>query len=286
MSKGAEGRYDQGMPLTLTAQILDRVDPHPPLRDQLADHIRQAIATSDLLPGDQIPSEQEIADATRVDKATVRRAVDLVAAEGLLVKANGKRTTVAEPPPVRELDTQRYRDELARLRMGQREDTAAFVTDHGADWDAYTCDPIEYDEQPANEADAHYLKIRKGTKVMRRRMVKRINGQPLQIQRSTVLASKAKGTVLADPKVQPYAGGTLAELYDAGLIPAAAVLTITEEARGHMPNTTERRLLQMEVTGPVWNIVRVFSVDGVPVEVSRVIAPMARVMLRYETDLG
>jgi len=92
--------------------------------------------------------------------------------------------------------------------------------------------------------------------------------------------------VLADPTVQPYPGGTLAELYDAGLIPDGATLTVTEEARGHMPNTTERRLLQMETTGPVWNIVRVFSVDGVPVEVSRVIAPMARIVLRYETTLS
>jgi len=274
------------MALKLTAHTLDRVPPHPPLRDQLADHIRQAIHTEDLLAGDALPSEQEIANAIRVDKTTVRRAIDVLAAEGLLIKANGRRTKVAEPPPVRDLDTKRYADELARLRAGQREDSAAFVTDHNAEWDDFTVDPIEYSEEPANEADAHYLGIRKGTKVMRRRMVKRIDDEPLQIQRSTVLASKAKGTVLADPKVQPYPGGTLAELYDAGLIPDDATLTVTEEARGHMPNTTERRLLQMETTGPVWNIVRVFSVDGVPVEVSRVIAPMARIVLRYETTLS
>jgi GntR family transcriptional regulator len=274
------------MALKLTAHTLDRVPPHPPLRDQLADHIRQAIVTDDLRPGDTMPSEQEIADAVRVDKATVRRAIDVLSTEGLLSKANGRRTTVAAPPPVRELDTQRYRDELARLRAGQREDTAAFVTDHDAIWDEYTVDPVEYSEEPANEADAHYLQVRKGTKVMRRRMVKRLDGEPLQIQRSTVLLSKAKGTVLADKTAQPYPGGTLAELYDAGFIPNGSTLTITEEARGHMPNTTERRLLQMEVAGPVWNIVRVFSIDGVPVEVSRVIAPMARVMLRYETDLS
>jgi GntR family transcriptional regulator len=274
------------MALKLTPHTLDRVRPHPPLRDQLADHIRQAITTEDLAAGEDLPSEQEIADAVNVDKATARRAIDVLAAEGLLVKANGKRTKVAAPPPVRELDTQRYAAELARLRNGGREETAAFVTDHGADWDDYTVGPIEYEEQAANDADAHYLQIRKGTKVMRRRMVKRINDEPLQIQRSTVLASKARGTVLADPTVQPYPGGTLAELYDAGLIPDGATLTVTEEARGHMPNTTERRLLQMETTGPVWNIVRVFSVDGVPVEVSRVIAPMARIVLRYETTLS
>lgn len=274
------------MPLKLTALTLDRVTPHPPLHTQLADHIRQAITTGDLQPGDQLPSEKEIHESIGADVTTVRRGVQVLVTEGLLVKSRGRRTAVAEPPPVRELDTQRYRDELERLRAGKREDTAAFVTDHGADWDTYTVKPIEYSEEPANEADARYLQIRKGTKVMRRRMVKRIDGQPLQIQRSTVPLTKAKGTVLADDTVQPYPGGTLAELYDAGLIPDDATLSIAEEVRGHMPNTTERRLLQMEVAGPVWNIVRVFSVDGIPVEVSRVIAPQSRVMLRYETDLS
>ena len=274
------------MALKLTAHTLDRVAPHPPLRDQLADHVRQAILSEDLQPGDELPSEQQIADTLTIDKATVRRALDVVAAEGLLIKANGKRTKVAIPPVVRVLDTKRYAIELEQLRAGERPTTAAFVTDHGATWNEYTLDPLQYEEVTANDLDMHYLGIRKGTKVMRRRAVKRIDDEPLQIQRSTVVASKAKGTVLADPSLQPYAGGTLAELYDAGLIPNGSVLTVWEEARGGMPNTTERRLLQMETTGPVWNIIRVFSVDGVPVEVSRVIVSQARVVLRFETTIG
>lgn len=286
MSKGAKGRYDQGMPLKLAASIVDKVDPHPPLRDQIADHIRQAIATNDLGPGDQLPPEQEIADIVRVDKATVRRAIDVLASEGLLVKANGRRTTVAVPPHVRILNTQRYRDTLARLRAGIREQTAAFVTDHGADWDDYTIEQPDYSEEAASEDDARYLQIKVGTKVMRRRMVKRLKGVPLQIQRSAVPLKLAKGTVLADPGAQPYPDGTLGELFDAGLIPASATLDVAEEVHGRMPNTKERRLLQMEVPAFVCDIVRVFSVDGVPVEVSRVIMPMAQVELRFETKFS
>jgi GntR family transcriptional regulator len=274
------------MPLTLNRQIVTRIGVHPPIRDQIADHIRQAIATGDLQPGERIPSEPEIATLVEADRTTVRYALSVLANEGLLIRRRGKPTLVAEKAPVRQLDTQRYREELARLRAGHRPDTAAFVTDHGAIWDAYTCDPIEYDEEPANDADAHYLQVKKGTKVMRRRMVKRLDDKPIQIQRSTVPMRIAKGTVLADQKAQPYPGGTLAELYDAGLIPDGATLTVIEEATGRMPNTRERQLLQLEVPGPVWDIVRVFLVNGVPVEVSRVIAPMARNVLRFETEIG
>lgn len=273
------------MPLTLNHDVVTHIRPHPPLRDQLAAHIRQAITTGDLHPGDTIPSEPKIAELTGINRSTVRFALSLLADEGLIRRGHGKPTTVAQPARVRTLNTNRYADELARLRTGEPFATA-FVADHDSTWDAYTCDPVEYEEQAANDADAHYLGIRKGTRVMRRRMVKRLDGRPIQIQRSTLLARLAKGTVLADPAAQPYPGGTLAELHHSGLILDEARLTVTETAVSRPPNTTERRLLHMEVAGWVCDIVRVFVVDGVPVEVSRVIVPANEIVIRYETEVS
>ena len=274
------------MPLKLTAHTLDRVQPRPPYRAQIAAQILQAIATGDLVPDEEIDGEYAIANTLGVDRATVRGAISDLVNEGHLIKVPGKRTRVAQPPKVRHLDTKRYSIQLERLRAGQTEETAAFVTDHDADWDDYTVDPIEYSEEPASEADRHYLGLKKGAKVMRRRMVKRINDEPLQIQRSAVPLKLAQGTLLADPGVQPYPGGTLAELYNVGLIPDGATLTVSEEVTGRAPNNRERQLLNLNAPGQVWDIVRVFKVDGVPVEVSRVIMPMARVVLVYETDLS
>lgn len=270
------------MPLKLTAHTLERVHPRPPFRAQIAAHIRQAIHTGDLAPGEQLPGEYEIGSVLGVDRATVRKAIEDLTHEGLLIRAPGKRTTVAQPPRTRRLDTKRYSDELARLRAGH--DTAtAFVADHEADWDTYTVDPVEYSEEAASESDRHYLGLPKGAKVQRRRMVKRLDDEPIQIQRSTIPLKLAKGTLLADPKVQPYPGGTLAELYAVGLIPDGAILTVSEDATGRMPNTLERKLLGMVTPAPVWDIVRVFKTDGQPIEASRVIAPMARNTLHYET---
>lgn len=274
------------MPLTLTPGVLNHVPPRPPLRDQLAAHIRQAIATGDLQPGERLPSEPTIANLTGVNRSTVRFALSLLTNEGLINRSRGNPTTVAEPPPVRVLNTQRYRDTLTRLWSGIREDTAAFVTDHGAAWDDYTIDDPDYSEEPASNADAEYLGIKVGAEVMRRRMVKRLKGEPIQIQRSAVPLKFAKGTVLANPAVQPYPDGTLGELYDAGLLPAGSMVNVAEEAHGRVPNTTERRLLGMVVPADVWDIVRVITVDGVPVEVSRVIVSQASHVLRYETDIS
>lgn len=274
------------MALKLSKQTISYVAPHPPLRDQLADHIRQAIATGDLAPGDRVPSENDIATAIGIDRATVGRALGILVNEGLIIRSQGKPTVVAPAVPVRHMSTNRYAQQLAELRAGTR-DTTAFVTDHGADWDDYTCDPLEYDEETATEKDAELLGIKPGTKIMRRRMVKRLGGEPIQIQRSAVPMKLARGKVLADPTAQPYPGGTLAELYDAGLIPDGATLHVDETAIGRLPNPTERRLLNLTAPTPVvWDIVRVFSVDGVPVEVSRVIAPMAGHALHYETTVS
>ena len=272
------------MSLDLDEGVINRVKPHLPFRDQLADHIRQRILTGAVRPGDVIPSEPKTAELTGIDRSTVRFALSLLADEGLIRRGHGKPTVVAEPPVVRLLDTSRYREELDRLRAGQPPQTA-FVTDHGATWDDYTIDNPDYSEEPASSEDQRLLGISAKTKVIRRRVVKRLRGKPVQIQRSAVPAKLAKGTVLADPSVQPYPGGVLAELFDAGLIPDEARVTISEELTGRAPNTKERELLDLPL-GMVWDIARVFSVDCVPVEASRVIAPMAEVKLRYETDFS
>lgn len=272
------------MPLTLTARTLTRVPPHAPLRDQLADAIRKAIAVGELQPGEALDSEQQIANAVGVDVSTVRRAVDLVAREGLLLKVNGKRTTVAPAAPVRRMDAVRYREELERLRAGQPPVTA-FVADHNANWDGYTMAPIAYTEELATEFHARHLQVPVGELLIKRFAVKNLNGNPIQIQTSFIPYEQAFGTILADPSVQPYPGGTLAELHDVGLLDGKR-LAVAEEVSWIPPTNDIQRLLDMRLATSLWQIVRVISGDGKPIEMSQVIAPGTRNVLRYETDLS
>jgi len=66
-----------------------------PLYRQIQDLIVQALADREWLPGEMIPSEMDLAARFEVSQGTVRRAIDELAAEHLLVRRQGKGTFVA-----------------------------------------------------------------------------------------------------------------------------------------------------------------------------------------------
>jgi GntR family transcriptional regulator, arabinose operon transcriptional repressor len=75
---------------------------HPPGRglksQRLAIRLREAIASRAYPPGGRLPTEQEIAAANTVSLTTVRRAMEILAAEGLVIRRQGSGTYVAEQP--------------------------------------------------------------------------------------------------------------------------------------------------------------------------------------------
>lgn len=268
------------MPFRLTPSSMDRTRGSLPLYVQLADHIRQAITSHDLSPHEALPSSGKLQELAEVSDIVVRQALDLLAEESLIVRRSGTATRVAEPPKVRRVDARRYALDLHQLAAGEKPDTS-FVSDHGATWEDYTVTDLDYSVETASERDMQLLDLKPGDRVMRRRMVKCLWGKPYQMHRSAVRLDLAEGTVLADPSRQPMPGGTLAELFEVGIVPTSVAEEIEPSRR---PDNTERRLLQMEA-GDVWKIERVFYVDGRPVEASRAIGPAARSVLRFETDL-
>ncbi|WP_028962560.1 GntR family transcriptional regulator [Sulfobacillus thermosulfidooxidans] len=67
-----------------------------PLPRQVASAIRSRIISREWEPGDQIPSEDELAKLFAVSRATVREAVSLLSVQGYLVKKRGIGTFVAQ----------------------------------------------------------------------------------------------------------------------------------------------------------------------------------------------
>ncbi|GAA1927475.1 GntR family transcriptional regulator [Streptantibioticus ferralitis] len=72
-----------------------------PMYLQLAGRIAQAIQQGDLEAGSTLPSESEMVSTYRVSPATVRAAVNELRNMGLVIKAQGRRTTVKGSPAAR-----------------------------------------------------------------------------------------------------------------------------------------------------------------------------------------
>lgn len=66
-----------------------------PLYQQIKNLILRSLEEGEWKPGDVIPSEQELATRFKVSQGTVRKAIDELAAENLVVRRQGKGTYVA-----------------------------------------------------------------------------------------------------------------------------------------------------------------------------------------------
>jgi GntR family transcriptional regulator len=83
--------------MTSLAQILKPLDPanSQPLYQQLQRAIREAIEKRVLAPDDALPAERQIAADLSVSRITVRKAIDGLVEEGLLVRRQGSGNFVA-----------------------------------------------------------------------------------------------------------------------------------------------------------------------------------------------
>src|SRR6201981_3224778 len=66
-----------------------------PLYEQVKILLTQSLVSGEWKPGEAIPSEMELAARFRVSQGTVRKAIDELAAENLVVRRQGKGTFVA-----------------------------------------------------------------------------------------------------------------------------------------------------------------------------------------------
>ena len=77
-----------------------------PIYVRIEERIREMIAARDLAPGDRVPSERALAEATGANRMTVRKAMDRLVIEGVLERAGTSGTRVALPRVNRPLSAQ------------------------------------------------------------------------------------------------------------------------------------------------------------------------------------
>jgi GntR family transcriptional regulator len=258
----------------------------PPLHAQVAGVIRRAITDGTLSPGEALPGEHEIAGWTGINRTTVRAGIADLAVEGLVIKRSGRATRVVTPPQVRRMSTERYQQALNAIREhdGVHPLSSAFTEDHGVEWGEHTV-LADYEEGAATTGEAQRLEIfgvgAASPMVLRRRLIKQVHGETVQLQTSVIPLDLVAGTPVADPDRQPWPGGTIAELFSVGL----EVTRVLEEMFVRSPTPAERQMLNLESTGPVMEITRVFYVERQPVECSIAIVEAASYMLSFETTL-
>lgn len=102
------------------------LDPHSgiPIYRQVIEQVRRLCASSQLKPGDALPSVREVALAHAVNPMTISKAYSLLEAEGLLERQRGKAMTVARGLATRESRQerlQRLQPVVEQLAMAARQ---------------------------------------------------------------------------------------------------------------------------------------------------------------------
>lgn len=78
--------------------MFDDLDPRSPtpLYEQIAAHVRRAVVSEEVVPGDSLPSVRQLAARLRVNPATVVQAYRDLEDDGLVTKRQGAGTFVSD----------------------------------------------------------------------------------------------------------------------------------------------------------------------------------------------
>lgn len=242
-----------------------------PVYKQIADRLRESIATGELSAGEKLPSESALMNDFDVAQGTVRQALGILRAEGLVIAEHGRGVFVRRRPKTRRLAYDRF------ARKHREEGKAAYLVEAEAeqlrpDVDVYFVGP---DKPPGDVA--RLLSIRAGSKVLVRRRRYSSDGQPTELATSYIPWAIASGTEMT--KENPGPGGIYARIEEAG----HRLARFSEEVTARMPTQDEARALQLAPGAPVLTLVRVaYDTDGQPVEVCDTVMSADHYTLSYE----
>lgn len=224
-----------------------RVPKHSPLYQQIKVLILDSLSEGEWRPGQIIPSELELAARYGVSQGTVRKAVDELAAEHLLVRRQGRGTFVATHT---ERQT-RYR--FLRLRSDQTPQAIEESTQR----DFISCQML-----PADARVAAALEQEPGDPVLHTRRLLRFAGEPAILEDLWLPPSRFNG--LTADRLQDYDGSMYA-LYEAEF--SVHMVRAEEKIRAVLPGPEEARLLAVSTATPLLSVERVAcSYGDTPVE--------------------
>lgn len=218
-----------------------------PLYQQIKALIMQGLQSGEWKPGDLIPSEVELAQRYKVSQGTVRKAIDELAAENLVVRRQGKGTFVAT-----------HHEAQARYRF------LRLNPDEGA-LPAPENRFIEVRRTRASAEIARLLDMKAGDPVVFLRRVQRFEGKPTILEDIWLPGIIFKGLTIE--RLRDYRGpmyGLFESEFGTHMVRAA------ERLRAVAANEETAGLLEISAGTPLLSVERVsFTYGDKPVEVRR-----------------
>lgn len=255
----------------------------PPFR-RIANELRAEILRGDLAPGDRIPSQDQLEHRFDASRATVRKGVAVLAAEGLVTTSQGKATIVRERPHV----SLRQTGSIYRVRRATGESN--FNAEARAQGQKVHQEIREVVEVPAPDAIAERFRLAPGAPMVVRRLLFVADaegpgaGTPLQLCDGYYDASVARGTRLAEPRL--IKGGANALIEDPDGPIARRITQFIEDLDIRMPYPHEIEQLSIPVGVPVARVIRTaYDSAGDVLEVLDSIVPCDRHTFRYVIDV-
>src|SRR5687768_13806432 len=153
------------MTFSPAAITVDRTSPVP-MYYQVAQQLEHAIETGELAPGTRLDGELALAEALRVSRPTLRRAIEYLVDRGYLVRRRAVGTQVVHPKVRRPMELSSLYDDLAASRKEPRTKV------------------LSIDKVPATDAVAHALGLEDGVEVVAIERLRYADGQPLAVMRN------------------------------------------------------------------------------------------------------
>lgn len=252
------------------ARGLDRRSDRPAYH-QIADRLREAILSDELAAGSRLPSERALIEEYDAARGTVRQALAVLRAEGLIQVEHGRGAFVRSRPPIRRLSHDRF------ARRHREEGKAAFLAEMDSQQRRPTVEILELGAAPASPEVARALWMCEGDEVFVRRRLYLADDQPVETATSYLPLELVKGTPICEKETGP--GGIYARLEDLG----HGLARFTEEVSARMPHPEEAKLLDLPAGVPVLRVLRrAIDTDDRVVEVCDTVMAADRYVLDYQ----
>ncbi|MFJ8910597.1 GntR family transcriptional regulator [Amycolatopsis sp. NPDC102389] len=253
----------------------------------VAEQLRADIKGGKFAPGELLPNTEHLRERFGVGKNVVSAAVQTLKGEGLLAPGGrGQPVRVRTIPQKLTRSNTNYQEEKDLVKASEevRRRRGSAERDANVAIESVNDDPVAYEVVPAPANIAEILELGPDDYVLRRTYLRQYReGEGYSRMVSYLPYSLVKDhPLLLDSDNEPWPGGTLHQLYTAGV----EVAKIEDRVSARMPTEEETALYDIPFNVPVIPILKIsYDTSGRAVDVAELLAPADRISLSYTTEL-